>query len=66
MNIMVGYITETMLMDMLEQFAKDYPKMEKEKVAKMQRFTWKQLYNCGKDTPKGILCVEMLYFISHL
>ena len=33
---------------------KDNPKVEKEEVVKLQRFTWKELYNCGKDVPAGI------------
>lgn len=53
-----GYITEATLMNILEQFSKDFQKIEKEKIAKMQHFTWKQLYNCGKDVSKGVVCVR--------
>ena len=55
----IGYVTETMLMNALEQFSKDFQKIEKEKIAKLQHFTWKQLYNCGKDVSKGVhACVR--------
>ena len=58
----VGYVTETMLMNALEQFSKDFTKIEKEQMAKMQHYTWKQLYNCGKDVSKGVrVCDDMLY-----
>ena len=44
-----------------EQFSKDIQKIEKEGLAKLQHFTWKQLYNCGKDVSDGVCpCVRVM------
>ena len=49
-------------MNALVQCSKDFTKIEKEQMAKMQHYTWKQLYNCGKDVSKGARARDdMLY-----
>ena len=40
-------------MDSSEQCFKDHPKVERENVVKFQHRVWKDLYNCGKEVPKG-------------
>jgi len=42
-----------MLIEMVDEFYKDYPEVEKEKIKETTQYTWKQLYNNGKDVPKG-------------
>ena len=44
------------MMDLLEHGCfKDHPKVERENAVKFQQRVWKELYNCGKDVPKGIV-----------
>ena len=38
----------------MEHCFKDHPKVERENVIKFQHHVWKELYNCGKEVPKGI------------
>jgi len=42
-----------MLVEMVDEFYKDYPEVEKEKIKETTQYTWKQLYNNGKDVPEG-------------
>ena len=53
-RVSLGYITEAMLMAVVEQCMKDHPKVEIENLKQWQHYIWKELYNCGQDVPEGI------------
>ena len=48
-------------MDLLEHGFKDHPKVERENVVKLQHHVWKELYNCGKEVPKGTILISYSY-----
>jgi len=42
-----------MMIEMVDEFYKDYPEVEKEKIKQTNHHTWKHLYNNGKEVPEG-------------
>lgn len=51
----IGYITEETLKEQLKLVREVHPEVDEVTLKKQNQYTWRNFYNNGQDTPKGMI-----------